>query len=232
MGTIQDNIEGVRGRIRKAAADAGRSPDEILLLAVAKSRSASEVRAAYDAGQRHFGENYLQEAIPKIEAMEGLDVVWHFIGAVQSNKTNAIAQHFQWVHTVDRLRIAERLGAQRPAELAPLNVCLQVNLDAEASKAGIAPDAVCELASHVAEIASLKLRGLMAIPAPREDFPEQCATFARLRRLFDEIAPVVASRNFDTLSMGMSDDFPAAIREGATIVRIGTAIFGPRDRGR
>jgi pyridoxal phosphate enzyme (YggS family) len=232
MGTIQDNIEGVRARVRKAAADAGRSPDEILLLAVAKSRSASEVRAAYDAGQRDFGENYLQEAIPKIEAMEGLDVVWHFIGAVQSNKTGAIAQHFQWVHTVDRLRIAERLGAQRPAELAPLNVCLQVNLDAEASKAGIAPDAVCELASHVAEIASLKLRGLMAIPAPREDFAEQCATFARLRGLFDEIAPVVASQDFDTLSMGMSDDFPAAVREGATIVRIGTAIFGPRDRGR
>lgn len=230
MNAIERNIERIRAEIGGAATESGRSPEAITLLAVSKGRSAEEVQAAYHAGQRHFGENYLQEALPKIQALSKLDLVWHFIGAIQSNKTRAISEHFQWVHTVDRLHIAKRLSAQRPAGRA-LDVCLQINLDAEASKAGIDAAAACELAPQVAQLPHLRLRGLMSIPAPRDVFEDQCAAFEGLRSLYEKLAGGLAIPDFDTLSMGMSDDFQAAVREGATIVRIGTAIFGPREAG-
>lgn len=227
MSTIEGNIERIRAEMGRAALEAGRSPDEITLLAASKGRSPREIRAACAAGVRSFGENFAQEALPKMEALADLDLQWHFIGAIQSNKTRAIAAHFQWVHTVDRLRIAQRLARQCPAGRR-LNVCLQINLDAEATKAGIAPDEALELGCNVAALAPLRLRGLMAIPAPRTSYGEQCAVFARLKELFDRLGERIETPDFDTLSMGMSDDFSAAIHEGATIVRIGTAIFGPR----
>lgn len=229
MNAIEGNIERIRAEIGKAAAEAGRSPDEITLLAVSKGRTAREIRAAHAAGQRHFGENFVQEALAKIETLADLEAQWHFIGAIQSNKTRAISDHFQWVHTVDRIRIAERLARQLPSQRAPLNVCLQINLDAEPTKAGVAPEGATQLALRVAGLSRLRLRGLMAIPAPNRAFEDQCHAFARLKDLFDQLSRQLGAPDFDTLSMGMSDDFPAAIQEGATIVRIGTAIFGPRE---
>ena len=210
----------VRRAVAAAATGAGRPPGSVRLLAVSKTRSAAEVRAARAAGQREFGENYVQEALAKMPAV-GKDVVWHFIGAVQANKTRAIARHFQWVHTVDRLRVADRLEA---AAEAPLDICVQVNVDAEPQKAGVAPERVRDLIERLAGRPGLRLRGLMALPDPAAD-PR--AGFRRLRRLFEDNASC-AGEHWDTLSMGMSGDFQAAIAEGATIVRIGTAIFGPR----
>ena len=214
------DVDAVRAAIRMAAEDAGRPPGSVRLLAVSKARSAAEIRAAHAHGLRHFGENYTREAIAKVRALADLDITWHFIGAIQSNKTRDLARHFQWIHTVDRAKVATRLNA---AARRDLDVCIQVNIDAEPQKAGVDPADLPALVACVANLARLKLRGLMVIPepgAPRD-------SFRRTRQLFDALAPR-AGEHWDTLSMGMSDDFADAIAEGATLVRIGTAIFGPR----
>jgi pyridoxal phosphate enzyme (YggS family) len=224
---IAGNIAEVRERVRVAAEKVGRAPGTVQVLAVSKTHPAEAVRAAFAAGQRHFGENYLQEAEDKIAATADLDDIhWHFIGPIQSNKTRAIAAHFDWVHSLDRLKIARRLSEQRPENLPPLKVCLQVNISGEASKSGVEPDALPALAAAVAELPRLELRGLMAIPAPFEDEAQKREPFARLAALLATLGETLPG--LDTLSMGMSADLEAAIAEGATLVRIGTAIFGPR----
>ncbi|SFP66130.1 hypothetical protein SAMN05216229_104209 [Geopseudomonas sagittaria] len=224
MSTIHDNIAKVRTRIREAAQASGRDPQAVQLLAVSKTKPAHALREAFACGQRDFGENYLQEALAKQAELADLDLVWHFIGPIQSNKTKPLAEHFAWVHSVDRLKIAERLSAQRPAHLAPLNICLQVNVSGEASKSGCNPDELPALAAAVAALPNLRLRGLMAIPEPTAEVAAQRAAFARLRQLQESL-----SLPLDTLSMGMSDDLEAAIAEGASWVRIGSALFGARD---
>lgn len=223
---IADNLAAVRTRIAHTARACGRDPQEIQLLAVSKTHSPQSVREAAQAGQRDFGENYLQEARDKQIAVANTALIWHFIGPIQSNKTRAIAENFAWVHSVDRLKIAQRLSTQRPATAPPLNVCIEINVSGEASKSGVLPQAAAALAEQVAVLPQLKLRGLMAIPAPTSDLQQQRQAFAQVRALFDALN----QRGFklDTLSMGMSDDMEAAIAEGATIVRIGTAIFGAR----
>jgi len=223
MSTIANNIAKVAARIREAAQAAGRDPDTVGLRAVSKTQPAEAIREANGAGLSDFGENYLQEALEKQADLADLALTWHFIGPIQSNKTRAIAEHFDWVHSVDRLKIAQRLSEQRPTELPPLNVCLQVNVSGEASKSGCAPQDVAELARTIATLPNLRLRGLMAIPEPTDDRAEQHAAFARLRQLQQVLA-----LELDTLSMGMSQDLEAAIAEGATWVRIGTALFGAR----
>lgn len=223
MSTIAKNIAKVATRIREAAQAAGRDPDSVGLLAVSKTQSAQAIREAHRAGLNDFGENYLQEALEKQADLADLALTWHFIGPIQSNKTKAIAEHFDWVHSVDRLKIAQRLSDQRPAELPPLNICLQVNVSLESSKSGCAPQEVAELARAIAILPNLRLRGLMAIPEPTDDTAEQHAAFARVRQLRQEL-----DAELDTLSMGMSQDLEAAIAEGATWVRIGTALFGAR----
>ncbi len=199
------------------------------MLAVSKTFSADAVREAYGAGQTAFGENYLQEALDKIGLLRDLPLEWHFIGPIQSNKTRAIAENFAWVHSVDRLKIAERLSAQRPPHMPPLNVCLQVNVSGEETKSGVVPDEVAPLAQAVGQLPRLRLRGLMAIPSPETDETRQRVPFAQMKSLFEQLR--TRGMALDTLSMGMSHDYPAAIEEGATIVRIGTAIFGNRDYG-
>ena len=226
MSTIAENIAKVRERIREAAQASQRDSQSVGLLAVSKTKPAAAVREAYAAGQRDFGENYLQEALAKQAELSDLDLVWHFIGPIQSNKTRPIAEHFDWVHSVDRLKIAQRLSEQRPAHLPALNICLQVNVSGEQSKSGCSPEELTALARAVVALPNLRLRGLMAIPEPTDDVAAQHAAFARLRQLRDELA-----LNLDTLSMGMSHDLEAAIAEGATWVRIGTALFGARDYG-
>ncbi|MGA6098113.1 YggS family pyridoxal phosphate-dependent enzyme [Stutzerimonas marianensis] len=226
MSTIANNIAKVAARIREAAQAVGRNPDEVHLLAVSKTQSAEAIRQAHVAGLRDFGENYVQEALEKQTALADLPLAWHFIGPIQSNKTKSIAEHFDWVHSVDRLKIAQRLSDQRPVDKPPLDICLQVNVSGEASKSGCEPHEVAELARRIAELPRLRLRGLMTIPAPTDDLAEQHAAFARLRQLQADLA-----LNLDTLSMGMSQDLEAAIAEGATWVRIGTALFGARDYG-
>ena len=223
---LTDNIAKVRSRVRESAEKCQRQESAILLLAVSKTRPADEIRDAADCGLRHFGENYLQEALDKIEQLQDLDLVWHFIGPIQSNKTRPIATHFDWVHSVDRAKIARRLNDQRPESLAPLNICLQVNISGEDSKSGISPAELPALAQAVAQLPRLRLRGLMAIPEATDDVARQHANFSRLRELLEEVREMAAEA--DTLSMGMSADMEAAIAEGATIVRIGTDIFGPR----
>jgi hypothetical protein len=227
METIAASIDAVRARIRAAEAQFGRPPGSVDLLAVGKTRSAEELRAAFAAGQRHFGENYLNEALAKMDALADLPIVWHFIGPLQSNKSRGVAEHFAWVHSVDRLKVATRLSAQRPPGLGPLQVCIEVNVSGEASKAGVVPEDLEALALEVAALPGLRLRGFMTVPAPEEDFERQRAPFRRLHGLFDDLR---ARRGLplDTLSMGMTADLEAAIAEGATVVRIGTAIFGPR----
>ncbi|MFA5371938.1 MAG: YggS family pyridoxal phosphate-dependent enzyme [Sideroxydans sp.] len=226
MTAILSNLQAVELAIKRAARKAGRSEDTVRLLAVSKTFTAEAVREAHHAGQIAFGENYLQEALGKIEALCDLPLEWHFIGPIQSNKTRPIAEHFAWVHSVDRLKIAERLAAQRPLQLPPLNICLQVNVSGEASKSGVAPLAVVQLAHEVARLPQLRLRGLMAIPEPAEE-AQQRVPFAQMRELLEDLNH--QGLQLDTLSMGMSHDFAAAILEGATIVRIGTAIFGSRN---
>lgn len=223
---IADNLAAVRTRIAHTARACGRDPQEIQLLAVSKTHSPQSVREAAQAGQRDFGGNYLQEARDQQIAVANTALIWHFIGPIQSNKTRAIAENFAWVHSVDRLKIAQRLSTQRPATAPPLNVCIEINVSGEASKSGVLPQAAAALAEQVAVLPQLKLRGLMAIPAPTSDLQQQRQAFAQVRALFDALN----QRGFklDTLSMGMSDDMEAAIAEGATIVRIGTAIFGAR----
>jgi len=223
---ISANIAEVLKRVRAAAEKVGRDPATVQLLAVSKTHPAEVVRAAAGAGQRDFGENYLQEALDKIAVTADLDLCWHFIGPIQSNKTRAIAEHFAWVHSIDRLKIARRLSEQRPPNLPPLKVCLQVNISGEASKAGVAPADVPALADAVAALPRLELHGLMAIPAPAENAAGQREPFARLAALFATLRETRPA--LDTLSMGMSADLEAAIAEGATLVRIGTALFGPR----
>ena len=213
-------IEGRVGALKDAIAGASRGR-VVRLLAVSKARGAAEVEAAHAAGLADFGENYLQEALPKMSALAHLPLIWHFIGAIQSNKTRDIASRFQWVHTVDRARIASRLDA---AARKAIDVCIQVNIDAEARKAGVAPEQAVALVAHVRDLPRLRLRGLMAIPNPGGDAR---GSFRRTRALFEALRPQ-AGPHWDTLSMGMSGDFETAIEEGATIVRIGTAIFGPR----
>ena len=220
MGCRQ-RIEIVRAAIGDAERAARRRAGSVRLLAVSKGRAVAEVCAVHAAGVSDFGENYAQEGVAKALTLAHLDITWHFIGAIQANKTRDIARHFQWVHSVDRVRVANRLNA---AAERPIDVCVQVNVDAEAGKAGVAPDAAAALVEEVAALPRLRLRGLMAIPAPRRD-PR--AGFRRLKALFDVLAPQAPER-WDTLSMGMSADYPAAIAEGATIVRVGTALFGPR----
>lgn len=226
MSTIPESVAKVRARIREAAQASGRDPQSVQLLAVSKTKPASALREAFACGQRDFGENYLQEALAKQAELADLELTWHFIGPIQSNKTRTIAGHFAWVHAVDRLKIAQRLSEQRPTDLPPLNLCLQVNVSGEASKSGCAPAELAELARAVAELPNLRLRGLMAIPEPTDDPAAQRAAFARLRELKDGLG-----LDLDTLSMGMSHDLEAAIAEGATWVRIGTALFGARDYG-
>ncbi len=229
MTAIASNLQAVRLTLEQAAQQAGRQAAEITLLAVSKTFPAASLREAYAAGQRAFGESYVQEALDKMAALGDLPLEWHFIGPVQSNKTRAIAENFSWVHGVDRPKIAERLSAQRPPGLPPLNVCIQVNVSGEASKSGILPDEAAELARHVSRLAHLKLRGLMTIPEPAPDEAAQRKPFALLRALLQQLN--TQGLGLDTLSMGMSQDMKAAILEGATIVRVGSAIFGTRNYG-
>jgi pyridoxal phosphate enzyme (YggS family) len=220
-------LHAVRERIARAAAVAGREPGSICLLAVSKQQPVERVQAAYAAGQRDFGENYTQEAVAKVDALAGLtEIRWHFIGQLQGNKTREVAERFAWVHTVDRERIAARLHAQRPHHAPPLEVLIQVRLEDEPGKGGVPPDQVAALATVIGTLTRLRLRGLMCIPPPTPDTAAQRAAFRQLRELLERLN--AAGFQLDTLSMGMSDDLEAAILEGATIVRVGTAIFGPR----
>ena len=226
MNNMEKNLNDIHTRIASAANASGRAVDSIMLLAVSKKKPASDIRLAYECGQREFGENYLQEALQKIQELQSLDINWHFIGAIQSNKTRSIAEAFTWVHCVDRLKIAKRLSEQRPTTLAPLNVCIQVNIDHEASKAGIELGELDDLAVAMAHLPGIRLRGLMAIPAPRADYSGQCQAFARLAEALASLRQ--QGLDCDTLSMGMTQDMEAAIAQGSTMVRIGTAIFGER----
>lgn len=230
MESIASRLKAVTDQINSAILASGRAPGSVDLLAVSKTFGPDAVLEAVRVGHRTFGENYVQEALDKITALQALapDVVlsWHFIGPLQSNKTKPVAEHFDWVHTVDREKIARRLSEQRPAGMSPVNICLQINVSGEESKSGIVPDEALSLAQVVSTLPGLRLRGLMAIPAPTEEVAEQHAAFARLRQLRDNI--VAAGIPLDTLSMGMSSDLVPAITEGATIVRVGSAIFGQR----
>jgi pyridoxal phosphate enzyme (YggS family) len=230
MSIISDNLQAVHDRIATAAHAAQRNSDDIALLAVSKTFGPQAVIDAAQAGQRAFGENYLQEAVDKMAAVRALapqfPLQWHFIGPIQSNKTRPIAEHFDWVHSVDREKIAQRLSEQRSPQRAPLNICLQVNISGESSKSGLAPQDVLALARTVAGMPRLALRGLMAIPEPTDDVEKQRAAFRQLHQLYETCR--AEGLRFDTLSMGMSADLEAAIAEGSTMVRIGSAIFGKR----
>ncbi len=226
MTTLESRLNRVRARILAAERDFQRPPGSVKLLAVSKTRPATDIRQCMALGQSCFGENRLQEALDKIRLLESDPPQWHFIGAIQSNKTAQIAAHFDWVHSVDRLKIARRLAEQRPRDHPPLNVCLQVNISAEQSKSGVAPEALSELATAIVDLQGIRLRGLMAVPAPCDDQQRQRRPFARLRELWQQLND--SGLSLDTLSMGMTADLEAAIAEGATMVRIGTAIFGPR----
>jgi len=225
MTDCKSPLAPINAQISAFCEQSGRAADSVQLLAVSKTRTPDELARLADQGQRHFGENYLQEALDKMAALQGRDLVWHFIGPIQSNKTRDIAAHFDWVHSVDRLKVARRLNEQRPADLPPLNVCIQVNVDDEDSKSGIPLEAVPALAAEIVTLPNLSLRGLMAIPrADNEDssrgaFRQLAMTLSQLRNTMPSL---------DTLSMGMSADYGVAIEEGATIVRVGTALFGPR----
>ena len=229
MEFIKKNIAAVQARIETSMADAGRNQQSLQLLAVSKTRDEKNIKSAFSMGLNAFGENYLQEAVNKIQALESLGAEWHFIGPLQSNKTKPVAENFSWVHTVDRLKIAKRLNDQRPESLEPLNICLQINIDNEPSKSGVTPGEAIDLALAVSKLPRLCLRGLMAIPMARHDIDSQRQPFRALRLLKEEINQQLDnSQKLDTLSMGMSGDIEAAILEGATILRVGTDIFGPR----
>ena len=227
MKNIEKNLNHIHAQIVAAASACERDPDSIILLAVSKRKPASDILLAWQSGQKDFGENYLQEAQQKMQELKELDITWHFIGAIQSNKTRNIAEAFDWAHCVDRVKIAQRLSNQRPAEMAPLNVCIQVNIDHESSKAGVELSELPGLARAIHQLPGIRLRGLMTIPAPRETLTEQRAVFARLAAA--QTALQQQGIDCDTLSMGMTQDMAAAIAEGSTLVRIGTAIFGERD---
>lgn len=227
MTIISDSLQAIRANIVEAKQRVNRQED-IKLLAVSKAQSAEKLREAYSAGQTAFGENYVQEAIGKQALLEDCNIEWHFIGPIQSNKTQLIAQHFSWVHSVDRLKIARRLSSARSNQQSPLNICIQINSSNEASKSGVQMPALIELASEVTKLPNLKLRGLMAIPAPTEDFALQHQQFREIKVAFNQLLD--AGFDLDTLSIGMSGDYVAAIEEGATIIRIGSAIFGQRNQ--
>ena len=228
MTTISANLQAVIARIEAAARQFGRNPDDISLLAVSKTWPAADVREAALAGQRSFGENYVQEGVDKARTLVARDLDWHCIGPLQSNKTRAVAETFAWVPSIARLKVAERLSGQRPNSLPALQVCIQVNVSGETSKSGVSPDEASALAHGVAELPHIQLRGLMAIPEPVDDFARQRAAFRRVRGVFERLNKEGLS--LDTLSMGMSHDLEAAIAEGATMVRVGTAIFGERNK--
>ena len=228
MTTISANLQAVLARIEAAARKFGRNPDDISLLAVSKTWPAVDVRAAVDAGQRVFGENYVQEGVDKTVELAALGLTWHFIGPLQSNKTRRVAETFDWVHSVERLKIAERLSEQRPEGLPPLQICLQANVSGEETKSGVALSELPQLALQVARLPRLKLRGVMAIPAPLDDFDAQRQSFRLVREAYEQLRGEGLA--LDTLSMGMTHDLEAAIAEGATLVRVGTAIFGERNR--
>jgi pyridoxal phosphate enzyme (YggS family) len=226
MTMIDINLRTVRDRMALACQAAGRDLNEVTLLAVSKTFGPDAVLAAHAAGQTAFGENYIQEAVEKIKALRHLPLEWHCIGPIQSNKTRLVAEHFDWVHTVDRLKVAQRLSEQRPAHLAPLQVCIQVNADGGASKSGVPPEEALALAQQVAALPGLRLRGVMSIPEPAPDFDTACALFMPVRAVFDALN--AQGLNLDTLSIGMSADLEAAIASGSTLVRVGGAIFGGR----
>jgi pyridoxal phosphate enzyme (YggS family) len=228
MTTIDDHLQHVRARIAQACISANRPEDSVTLLAVSKTFGAEAVRQAFEAGQTAFGENYIQEAADKIAQLTDLPLQWHCIGPIQSNKTRLVAGHFDWVHSVDRLKIAQRLSEQRPPHLPPLQVCIQVNIDGGPTKAGVASDDALALAQAVALLPHLRLRGIMTIPEPATDFVAACAVHTRARALFDALN--VAGMGLDTLSMGMTADLEAAVASGSTMVRVGTAIFGGRSK--
>ncbi len=227
MTKIRDKLQIIGAEIKKAAQQYQRKADDIQLLAVSKRHSVEAIQIAYDSGQTSFGENYVQELVEKAQSLSELDISWHFIGPLQSNKTKQIAEVADWVHTIDRFKIAQRLNDQRPEGLPPLSICIQINISGEASKSGVAADDVEALASQIAKLPHLRLRGLMVIPAPSNSFEEQRAAFAKVSQIKDQLNQ--QGYKLDTLSMGMSGDMEAAIAEGATIVRIGTAIFGARE---
>jgi pyridoxal phosphate enzyme (YggS family) len=230
MTTLSNNLQGIHARITAACIQAARPPHSVALLAVSKTWGADAVRGAFAAGQTRFGENYIQEAVGKITALHDLPLEWHCIGPIQSNKSRLVAEHFQWVHSIDRLKIAQRLSEQRPPSLPPLQVCLQVNVDGGGTKSGVRPQDALALAAQVACLPRLCLRGLMVIPEPAADFAAQLAVHQPSRALFEQIAAAAlpGAERFDTLSMGMSADLEAAVAAGSTMLRIGTAIFGGR----
>lgn len=228
MSRIAQNLANISQRVEAAAHAVGRDPHDIAILAVSKTHSAAKIREAYAAGLTRFGESYVQEAIPKIQALSELPLEWHYIGPIQSNKTRDIAEHFAWVHSVDRLKIASRLNEQRPKELKPLNICVQINISLETSKSGIVQQALHEFVAQLRSLRRLKLRGLMAIPQKTADQRQQRALFADLRRMFDDLNQ--EGYQLDTLSMGMTDDLEAAVMEGSTLLRIGTGLFGARSK--
>ncbi len=226
MTTIEKNLQRVRERVDAACRAAGRDRDTVAVLAVSKTFGTLDITQAHTAGQIAFGENYIQEAVQKITELRHLPLVWHCIGPIQSNKTRLVAEHFDWVHTVDRFKIAQRLSEQRPAQLPPLQICIQVNVDGGASKSGVPSEEALALAHQVAALPNLRLRGVMSIPEPASDFTVACAVFAKVKAVFDDLN--VNGLALDTLSMGMSADLEAAIESGSTLVRVGTAIFGGR----
>jgi len=230
MTDVASRLATVNGRIRALEALYGRAPGSVRLLAVSKTKPAEDVAAAHAAGQAAFGENHLQDALTKLDhpLLAALPLEWHFIGPLQSNKTRTVAERFQWLHSLDRLKVARRLDAQRPPALGPLDVCIQVNVSGEATKSGVSEDELAAFADAVAGLERLRLRGLMAIPAPAQGLEAQRAPFRRLREAAERLR--AAGHPLDTLSMGMTDDMEAAIAEGTTLVRIGTAIFGPRPK--
>ena len=227
MESLSTRYQHLCSDLTRACLQAGRSVDTLMLLAVSKTRSIEEIGALAALGQRHFAENYIQEALPKIAALADSGLTWHFIGPVQTNKTRAIASHFQWLHSLDRWKVAVRLNDQRPVALPPLNVCIQVNVDQEDSKQGVRPEDVADLSARVHQLPALRLRGLMAIPSANAPDRDQAA-FRKVATILSELRHTIP--DLDTLSMGMSDDYPVAVQEGATMVRIGTALFGPRSK--
>lgn len=229
--SVTSRLHATQQHLQQALASAGRASDSAQLLAVSKTRPAEEIREAYNAGQRAFGENYMQDALGKQPSLEDLDIEWHFIGALQSNKTREAATHFDWVHTVDRIKIARRLNAQRPEGRAPLQICLQVNISRDPNKSGVLPEDAASVVEEILALPHLRLRGLMTIPAKAEDSSLRRAPFKALRELRDQLCQQFPEAPWDTLSMGMTADMDDAVAEGATIVRIGTAIFGERDYG-
>ena len=226
MSSIAQSLEKVRNRVTVLERRHERTPGDVRVLAVSKTKPPEAVRAAAEAGQREFGENHVQDALTKLDALERQDLVWHFIGPLQSNKTRVVAARFHWVHSIDRAKIARRLNEQRPEDLPPLEVCIQVNVSREISKSGVEPHDVDQLVETISELPRLRLRGLMTLPRACDDLDEQRRPFAALRAIQETL--IAAGFALDTLSMGMTNDMEAAIAEGATIIRIGTAIFGPR----